>query len=166
MCAVFKVKGVEFKPGREVSAIGASGIVKGIWAGFARSEILGWWISKGGILLDIPCEEFAERSEVDGTLSWQSVPQGFVIRALLDRQTDHELVKIVTRESTPEECEFFQHSRVPVLESPLHVRREVVEVIAPTAPLIPVSKPPKPAKPVARRPAPKPTAVQELLFDF
>lgn len=163
MCAVFKAKGVEFKPGREVSAIGPSGLVRGIWAGFARTEILGWWISKGGILLDIPCEEFAERSEVDGTLKWRSVPPGLVIRALLDRQTDHELVKIVTRESTPEECEYFQHSRVPVLESPLHEHREVVEVLAQTAPLIPVSKPPKP---VSRRPAPKPTAVQELLFDF
>jgi hypothetical protein len=166
MCAVFKLKGVEFKPGREVSAIGPSGSVKAIWAGFARSEILDWWISKGGVLLDIPCDEFAERSEVDGSLNWKNAPPGQVLRALLDRQTNHALVKIVTREATREEFEFFQHSRVPVFENPLHEAGAPAEPCVAQAPLISVTQTPKPVKPVTRRPAPKPVAVQELLFDF
>ena len=120
MCAVFKIEGKILRPGREVDAIAASGPVGRIWAGFARSEILHWWIQRGGELLDIPATEFAERSEQTGELVWERVPEGMVIRGLLDRQTPHELIKIVTRASTPDELAKFQHARMPVLENPLH----------------------------------------------
>jgi hypothetical protein len=42
-----------------------------------------------------------------------------VIRGLLDHQTGQPLIKIVTRESTAEELQRFQHPRMPVLEPPL-----------------------------------------------
>lgn len=158
MCAVFKVQGTTFRPGREVPAVGPSGPVHRVWAGFARSEILNWWIQRGAILLDIPAEEFAERSDRTGELGWDAVPAGLVIRAILDRQTEHELIKIVTRESAPAEFERFEHNRMPLLENPLH---------APAAPPLPV---PPPEQPAARKSPPKKTAptglVQEMLFDF
>jgi hypothetical protein len=125
MCATFKIRGVEFRPGREAHAIGSSGEVKAVWAGFARSEILAWWLSKGGILLDIPATEFSERSETDGSLRHQTIPDGLVIRALLDFQTGGALLKIVTRPATPSEFEHFQHPRHPVLEAPLHHTAEI-----------------------------------------
>lgn len=149
MCAVFKVQGQTFRPGREVPAVGPEGPIHRIWAGFARSEILNWWIQRGGILLDIPAAEFAERSDRTGELVWDIVPEGLVIRAILDRQTVHELVKIVTREATPAELGKFEHNRMPVLEKPLHSAAEVI-----------FPKPPPPAKPAPAG------LVQEMLFDF
>jgi len=149
VCALFKVQGQTFRPGREVPAVGPEGPIHRIWAGFARSEILNWWIQRGGILLDIPAGEFAERSEHTGELVWDTVPEGLVVRAILDRQTAHELVKIVTREATPRELEKFQHNRIPVLEKPLYSPAEVV-----------LPKPTLPAKPPAGG------LVQEMLFDF
>jgi hypothetical protein len=150
VCAVFKVQDKTFRPGREVPAIGPWGPCHRIWAGFARSEILNWWIQRGGVLLDIPAEEFAERSDRSGELVWDTVGEGLVLRALLDRQTAHELVKIVTREATPAEREKFQHNRMPVLEKPLHA------VSATTIPAPP--PPPKKSAPAG--------LVQEMLFNF
>ncbi len=120
MCAVCKVHGTTFRPGREVPAVGPDGVIYRVWAGFARSEILNWWIRRGGILLDIPAEEFAERSDRTGELGWDTLPPGLVIRAILDRQTAHELIKIVTRESGRAELEKFEHNRMPVLDRPIY----------------------------------------------
>ena len=158
MCAVFKVQGKTFRPGREVPVIGPAGFCHRIWAGFARSEILNWWIQRGGVLLDIPAEEFAERSDRSGELVWAAVREGLVIRALLDRQTEHELVKIVTREATPAELERFQHNRMPVLEKPLHA-------VAPVKIPDPAPHEPMPPKAVHKKTAPG-GLVQEMLFDF
>ena len=158
MCAVFKIQGTTCRPGREVPAVGPNGPIHRVWAGFARSEILNWWIQRGGILLDIPAEEFAERSDRTGELGWDAVPAGLVIRAILDRQTEHELIKIVTRESAPAELERFEHNRMPVLEKPLHA------IVAVTIPV------PPPEKAIPPKTSPKKTApgalVQEMLFDF
>ena len=119
---------------------------------------MNWWIQRGGILLDIPAEEFAERSDRTGELAWDAVPPGLVIRAILDRQTEHELIKIVTRESAPAELERFEHNRMPVLEKPIHAAATLT---------IPVPTSEKPATP---KPSPKKNApaglVQEMLFDF
>jgi len=158
VCAVFKIQGTTFRPGREVPAVGPAGPIHRVWAGFARSEILNWWIQRGGILLDIPAEEFAERSDRTGELGWDAVPSGLVLRAILDRQTAHELIKIVTRESAPAELERFEHNRMPVLEKPLYA----------SAPMtLPV---PPPEKPAAPKRSPKKSTpnglVQEMLFDF
>lgn len=153
MCAVFKVEENVFRPGREVTAITAEGPVERIWAGFARSEILPWWIDRGGELCDIPATEFAERSDRTGELVWDRVPDGFVIRALLDRQSSHELIKIVTRAATSVELEKFQHDRMPLLEKPLHT--------------LPATIRNKPESAAPKKIPPKGSAmVQEMLFDF
>jgi hypothetical protein len=119
MCAAFEFQGRGFQPGKEVSGAGEQGIVRHVWAGFARAEILEWWQRKGALLLDIPANRFAERSEITGKLVWGNVPQGMVIRGLLDLQTSHPLIKIVTRAATKPECDHFQHPRMPLLERPL-----------------------------------------------
>ena len=132
MCATFQFKKQVFKPGKNVAAVAQSGIVRHIWAGFARAEISDWWQRKGGVLLDIYAERFAERSEETGKLIWDEVPSGFVIRGLLDRQSSEPLIKIVTRASTPDEIQKFQHPRMPVLEEALYPRVEM-----PDAPDVP-----------------------------
>jgi hypothetical protein len=151
VCAVFKVQGETFRPGREVPVIGPAGPVRRIWAGFARSEILRWWLERGGELIDIPASEFAERSDETGALVWEQVPESLVIRALIDRQSAHELVKIVTRESTQEERRKFQHDRMPVLEKPLHATHR--------------AEPPPASRPAGLSEKP-PALVQDLLFGF
>lgn len=156
MCAVFKVEGKIHRPGRGVPAIAAGGALTGIWAGFARSEILKWWLERGAELIDIPANEFAERSDLTGELIWDRVPQGLVLRALLDRQTSHELIKVVTRAATPAEIEKFQHDRMPLLEKPLHAPR-------PAASPAEVRPPPEPPEKI---PPKAPGMVQEMLFDF
>ena len=128
MCATFEFNRQIYKPGKKVVAVAASGIVRHVWAGFAREEILDWWQRKGGILLDIYADRFAERSNVTGKLIWDQVPERLVIRGVLDQQTGGEpLVKIVTRASTHEELERYQHPRMPVLAAPLFPIVEIPE---------------------------------------
>lgn len=119
MCAKFKKKGKLFKPGRKVLASGRRGPVKKIWVGFARSEILAWWQGRGGQLLDIPATHFAERSDLTGRLCWGDVPEGWVIRGLLDSRTEEPLIRVVTRAALPDEITLFGHPRMPLLEAPL-----------------------------------------------
>ena len=118
MCATFQFRGKTYKPGSAVSGSGERGIVRHAWAGFARSEILSWWQKRGAVLIDIPADRFAERSEVTGKLIWDAVADGFVIRGLVDIQTTQPLIKVVTRASSPEEVDRFQHPRMPLLEVP------------------------------------------------
>jgi len=117
MCATFQFRGKTYKPGQKVTGSGERGIVRHAWAGFARSEILSWWQKRGGVLIDIPADLFAERSEVTGKLIWDEVEEGFVIRGLVDIQTAQPIIKVVTRASSPEELDRFQHPRMPLLES-------------------------------------------------
>ena len=119
MCATFLFRGKTYKPGQEITGSGERGIVRHAWAGFARSEILSWWEKKGAVLIDLPADRFAERSEVTGKLIWDDVPEGLVIRGLVDIQTTQPLIKVVTRASTPPELERFQHPRMPLLEVPM-----------------------------------------------
>jgi hypothetical protein len=119
MCARFEVGGVVHKPGDEVRAFSVEGEVCLPWAGFARAEILGWWRRQGGVLLDVPAERFAERADDDGALIWDGVPPGLVIRALRDPRGARPLLKVVTRQATPEELGRFRHPRMPLLEEPL-----------------------------------------------
>ena len=117
MCATFQFRGKTYKPGSEVTGSGERGVVRHAWAGFARSEILSWWQKRGAFLIDIPADRFAERSEVTGKLIWDEVEEGFVIRGLVDIQTAQPIIKVVTRASSPEELDRFQHPRMPLLES-------------------------------------------------
>lgn len=122
MCARFEQAGVIHKPGDEVRAITASGPLLLPWAGFARGEILGWWRRQGGELVDVPADRFAERADDDGSLVWDEVPRGFVIRALRDPRGKLPLLKVVTRQATAIELARFRHARMPLLEPPLFER--------------------------------------------
>jgi len=125
MCAVFQSNNQISKPGSKVAGCSPTGIVRHVWAGFARNEILDWWLSKGGVLLDLYAERFAERSEKSRRLIWDDVPRGFVLRGLLDIQSGSPLIKIVTRSSSPEELLQFEHPRMPLLDTPLFERIEI-----------------------------------------
>lgn len=127
ICASFQRKGKAFRPGLPVDGIGPEGIVRHAWAGFSRAEILSWWQQKGGVLIDLPPERFAERSDVTGKLVWSDVPEGLVIRGLMDRQSSEPLIKVVTRAATDEEQAYFQHPRMPMLEALLHEPQELPE---------------------------------------
>jgi hypothetical protein len=94
--------------------------VRPVWAGFARSEILGWWERRGGELLDIPAERFAERNDQTRRLVWDDVPGGLVLRGVMERVEGSPLVRIVTRTATEVEVMRFQHPRMPLLERPLY----------------------------------------------
>jgi len=125
MCASFEFMKRVYRPGKKMTAVAKTGLVQHVWAGFAREEILDWWQRKGGVLLDIYADRFAERSDVTEKLIWDDVPGGLVIRGLLDTQADTPLIKVVTRASTHEELERFQHPRMPVLEEPLYPRVDI-----------------------------------------
>lgn len=127
MCATFEFRGRIFKPGREVIARSREGIVRPVWAGFARHEILHWWERKGGVLLDLPAARFAERSDESRKLVWDDVPVGLVLRGVMERRNSTPIVRIVTREATPPEALRFGHHRMPILEDPLHGRPEIGE---------------------------------------
>lgn len=119
MCSVFQFKKQTFRPGREVKAQSRCGIVRYVWAGFARNESLDWWLQKGGVLLDLPIDRFAERSDQTGQLVWDDVPDHLVLRGLLDVQSGKPLLKVVTRAASLEELGRFQNPRIPLLAEPL-----------------------------------------------
>ncbi len=120
MCAAFELNSRMLRPGKVV-AVWRAPDVEGefVWAGFARSESLAWWKQKGGELVDVPAERFAERSERDRKLRWDDVPEGLVLRGLIDPHDGAPLLKIVTRAATPEEYSHFEHPRMPVVERPI-----------------------------------------------
>ncbi len=124
MCATFKNGDRVFKPRSIVEAMGRAGDVSAVWAGFARSEILGWWKRQGALELDVQATEFAERSDTTGELVWGTVPAGLVLRAVLDSRGTTPLLKVVTREATGAELTVYGHPRMPVLEPPLHAARD------------------------------------------
>ncbi|MEA3209343.1 MAG: hypothetical protein QOE70_2400 [Chthoniobacter sp.] len=97
-----------------------------LWAGFARRESLGWWKRKGVELVDVPAHRFAERSDRSRQLTWDDVPAGLVVRGLVDESSGKPLLKIVTRASTVEELQRYEHDRMPLLEPPLF-SAEVIE---------------------------------------
>ncbi|MEI8294380.1 MAG: hypothetical protein WCG66_10435 [bacterium] len=103
------------KPGRMVSGASARGRVSGVWAGFARSEILDWWHRQGAEEVELSATAFAERSASTGQLVWDEVPEGCVIGALLDHRNEPALLKVMTRPVTVEEMAKFQHPRLPVI---------------------------------------------------
>jgi hypothetical protein len=119
MCAVFKFQNKIFKPGGKITARSQQGDVNHVWAGFARHEILDWWLKRGGIILDIHADSFAEISDQTRRLIWDIVPENHVIRGVLDLQSSDHRIKIVTRSATNEETKHFHHPRMPLLALPL-----------------------------------------------
>jgi len=126
MCATFELKKRVFKPGRDVIVRSKQGIGRHVWAGFARNESLNWWIQQGAVLLDIPADRFAERSDLTRELHWDEVPDGRVVRGVMDLRTAVPLVKVLTRASSEEEWQRFQHPRMSLLEPPLF--EDILEV--------------------------------------
>lgn len=117
MCASFEMNEVRLRPGARVTGWRKpKRNVTAPWIGFARSEILDWW-KRHGELVDVPAERFAERSNVSGELVWRDVPEGWVIRGVVDPENDE--LRIVTRPANAEEMLHFQHERMPVIEKPL-----------------------------------------------
>ncbi|MCX8511329.1 MAG: hypothetical protein ORN83_06180 [Chthoniobacteraceae bacterium] len=143
MCASFESLGKQFRPGRIVSAWVGQRAETAVWSGFARSEILPWWLGKGCRKVDIPAARFAERSRRDGRMHWADVSAGLVIRGLWDSGEEAKDSKaaaprlwIVTRQSSPSEEEAFGHERMPLLEAPLFSAApiEIVTELAPPSP--------------------------------
>ena len=120
MCATFESTGTQHRPGRLVPIWRGSRFERVLWGGFARSERLGWWQSKGCLPVDVPATRFAERSHKDGRLHWGDVPEGYVIRGLWDCSGLTPQILIVTRPATRAEVEVFGHDRMPLLEAPLY----------------------------------------------
>jgi len=116
MCSVFKNKNLILKPGHLLKGATERGPASGIWAGFARSEILDWWKRQGAEEVELTATSFAERSEKTGQLVWDDVPDGQIISALLDHRQSPALLKVVTRPSTAPELARFNHPRLPLLQ--------------------------------------------------
>lgn len=120
MCAALETNGKELRPSRRVGFWESENIAgRLIWAGFARRESLPWWKKKGGRLVDVPAHRFAERSDLDRQLRWDDVPAGLIVRGVIDPNDGKPLLKIVTRESSPEEFARFEHPRMPPIEAQL-----------------------------------------------
>lgn len=120
MCATFESAGTQHRPGRPIPVWRGNQFERIPWAGFARSERLAWWKSKGCLPVDVPAIRFAERSHKDGRLYWGDVPQGQVIRGLWDASAPTPQILIVTRPATLAEMESFGHDRMPLIEQPLY----------------------------------------------
>jgi hypothetical protein len=119
MCAALELNTRVIRPGKWVPFWSSAGGLQLVWAGFARMEILRWWQKKGGELVDIPADRFAERSDRTRELIWDEIPHGQVVRGFVERSGPKPLLKVVTRPSTPEELARFEHPRMPLLEQPL-----------------------------------------------
>jgi hypothetical protein len=119
MCAALELNSRVLRPGKWVPVWSKLGGLQLIWAGFARREILRWWEKKGGELVDVPADRFAERSDKTHKLIWDEIPDGQVVRGLVEKSGKTPLLKIVTRASTEEELARFEHPRMPVIEAPL-----------------------------------------------
>jgi hypothetical protein len=116
MCSVFKNKNLVLKLGRVLQGASIQGQVSGVWAGFARSEILAWWHRQGAEKVELTATSFAERSSRSGQLVWEEIPDDHVISAILDHRENPALLKVVTRPANPDELAKFEHPRLPLLE--------------------------------------------------
>jgi len=115
MCSIFKNKNLALKPWNIVRGATAAGEVSGVWAGFARSEILDWWKKQGAEEVELTATGFAERSENSGHLVWDAIPPDQVICALLDHRENPALLKVVTRQADADELLRFEHNRMPLI---------------------------------------------------
>jgi len=120
MCASFEVNGKQLRPGRPVSVWAEGAPLTAVWSGFARGEILSWWLGKGYTPVDVPAERFAERSRKEGRLIWADMPKGMIIRGLRDTSSPTAQILIVTRQASPTEQEKFGHDRMPLIEAPTY----------------------------------------------
>jgi hypothetical protein len=116
MCSVFKNKNLVLALGRVLNGSSIRGKVSGVWAGFARSEILNWWQRQGAEEVELTATSFAERSSKTGQLVWEDIPEDHVISAILDHRENPALLKVVTRAANPDEISKFEHLRLPLVQ--------------------------------------------------
>ena len=135
MCASFEVNGKQLRPGRPVSVWSEGKPLTAVWSGFARGEILSWWMAKGCTPVDVPAERFAERSRKEGRLVWGEMPPGMVIRGLRDASGAVPQILIVTRQASVTELEKFGHERMPLLEAPLFSAVLIQEALPASGPV-------------------------------
>lgn len=119
MCAALELNTRVLRPGKWVPVWSKSGALQLIWAGFARHEMLRWWEKKGGELVDVPADRFAERSDRSRELIWDAIPRGQIVRGLVEKSGPKPMLKIITRASTEGELARFEHPRMPLIEAPL-----------------------------------------------
>ena len=120
MCAQYESRKKIRRPGKLVGVWQAENeTAQLVWAGFAKKENLAWWKRCGGVLVDIPADRFAERSDRDRRLIWDDMPGGHVIRGIIDPHACQPILKLVTRASTVDELAHFEHPRMPLIEPPL-----------------------------------------------
>ena len=131
MCASLEVNGKRLRPGRTVSVWVEGSALSAVWSGFARTEILSWWLGKGCSPVDVPAERFAERSRKEGRLIWADMPKGMIIRGLKDTSGPTAQILIVTRQASPTEQEKFGHERMPLIEAPLYSAEFIQEPTPP-----------------------------------
>ncbi len=119
MCAALALNTNIIRPGKWIGFWRKRGKDQLVWAGFARRESLEWWQRRGGELVDIPADRFAERSDRTRAFAWDEIAPGNVVRGVIDPNEGKPLLKIVTRASTPAEIHRFDHPRMPLIEPPL-----------------------------------------------
>ncbi|MFZ4681703.1 MAG: hypothetical protein ACOYMS_04305 [Terrimicrobiaceae bacterium] len=121
MCNAFSQNGRDVRPGQRATVrVKATGEVfdQAVFAGCARHESRGWWKRQGASEAILDATRFAEKNKSTGVFTWDDIPAGQAIEALLEPQPDgkdYRLLKVVTREATPEELARFGNNRVPVL---------------------------------------------------
>jgi hypothetical protein len=81
-------------------------------------------------MVDIPAEEFSERSKVTGKLVWDEVPYGTVICGLRESDQSRTL-KVITRASDGAELEKFGHPRMPCIGKPKFPTADIPEETEP-----------------------------------
>lgn len=112
MCCRLVIGNTIHKPGDRIVARSATKTGAGKWAGFARSETAeATWI-RFDTELDIPAVQFAENNRNTGRKTFGKIVEGHVIHAIGDRLSGH--IKVLTRDATQVEENFFGHERVPV----------------------------------------------------
>ncbi len=114
MCVALELSGRVVRLGRLVPVRLANGSAELEWIGFARGEVLAWWLKRGAEPVEIRAERYSVRSEFDRQVRWCEVPPGFALRGLIDRGRDYPVLRLITRPCRPEEQARFQCPRMPV----------------------------------------------------
>lgn len=120
MCARTCYQGKVYRPGNLLIVKSSTKDGQAKWAGFARSETVeSVWGKTHTVDLDVPADKFAENNKVAAAksgaqvLTWAAMPPDAVIYGIGNRKNGE--VKLLTRQATDEERQFFGHHRLPVI---------------------------------------------------
>jgi hypothetical protein len=153
MCSRFRsAVGKEWKPCDTLPVDLADEVeAAGVWAGFATSEKLEWWLRKPGhriVQTTEPVIAIAERADDTGELIWADIEPSAHLLFVLEPPPagkDYRLARLVTKAATAAQAAYFRHDRFPLLG---HLERGgLLKEISPSDP-----------------PPPEPRLRQESLF--